>query len=71
MPPALAQWYQKHTTKVRRTVLSLTYLQQHILLALWGRWFHLCECHLGTRLPCFLQPDDQRLPLKYSIRTHA
>lgn len=47
-------------------VVSLTYPLQRSLLALWGRWCHLCECHLGTRLPCFLQPDDQRLPLKYT-----
>lgn len=44
--------------------VSLTYPRQRNLLVLWGRWYRLCECHLGTRLPCFLQPDDQRLPLK-------
>lgn len=45
-------------------IVSFTYPRQHSLLALWGRWCHPCECHLGTRLPCSLQPDDQRLPLR-------
>lgn len=43
-----------------------TYPRQRILLARWSRQCRLSGCHLGTKLPCSLQPDGQKLHLQHT-----
>lgn len=46
-----------------------TYPRQHILLARWNKQCRLSGCHLGTKLPCSLQPDGQKLHLQTHTQT--